>query len=654
MASKRSTKRLDKNQRSCHWYKSPVGAADVHDDVVEYGRALIANERSFHSKNCARERMYEGIDLRSQTMALSALEKGGMGIARLNALKAIIDTFVSRLSKDRPMPSFVTDDADWDLKRKAKQYKAFIVGQMLETEFDDLSRDCLHDAAIIGNGYTLINDGDNAVYAERIPVNEILYDRRECKYGKPQQAIRIQRVAKDYLAELFPKFEAEIDRAQPSLRRPDDIDEDGPTVGDLEDYVDVFTAHHLPTTRDSTNGRIATVIDTATLSFEEWKEPRFPWAMLRLFKPRSGIYGRGFVDQLAELQHRVNRIVRDIQLNLAATGRGHFLVNEANDIPTEMLTGFMPFKLKFKGSQPPVWNQPQAFNPAQMSALDRFIQAMYDLTGVSQAAATSKSSLGAGASGVALDTQYDIDSDRFRMPQGNYARYRLDGAQLYIDAGGRVARKRSAASGKKRSYVAVSWKKHDSIERLDYDKVSIDQEQYRLQIEPENFIPNTKAGKLSVVEQLSKAGVIPQWLVATLFDEPDLQQANAIILAAFRNCLRKMDDLADEDMPPPMPEPYNDLDLELKIVVAFYNRVQEERAPESIQERYRQYADLVTDAIKKKNGPPTPQGAPAAAGPPMSPAEQPLPGGIPAMPQGPVPAPTPIGAPPMMPPQMAA
>ena len=198
----------------------------------------------------------------------------------------------------------------------------------------------------------------------------------------------------------------------------------------------------------------------------------------------------------------------------------------------------------------------------------------------------------------------------------------------------------------------MSWKKHDSLERLDYDKVSIDQEQYRLQIEPENFIPNTKAGKLSVVEQLSKAGVIPQWLVATLFDEPDLQQANAIILAAFRNCLRKMDDLADEDMPLPMPEPYNDLDLELKIVVAFYNRVQEERAPESIQERYRQYADLVTDAIKKKNGPPTPM--PGAAGPPMSPAEQPLPGGIPAMPQGPVPAPTPIGAPPMMPPQMAA
>lgn len=632
-------------QQDQYWFKLPVGA-DVHGNVVPYGQVLLANEASFHSKNLARERVYHGHDLQNQRLALQQLERDGVGIARLNAIKAICDTFSSRLSKDRPMPSFVTDDSDWGLKRQAKKFREFIVGQMLETEFDDLSRRALHDGTRLGNAFTRIDDNDDAIFAERMPVNDVLFDRRECKYGKPQQAIRIQRVARDYLAELFPKYEDEILRAPASIRRKDDTDQDGdgPRTGDLDEYVDTWEAWRLPTLRESINGRHVLCIDGVTFVNEQWKEPRFPWAMFRLTDPDWGLYATGFVDQLIMLQHRVNRIVRDIQLNLAATGRGHFLVNEANDIPTEMLSGFQPFKLKFRGPQPPVWNAPQPYNMAQMSALDRFLRAMYDLTGVSQAGAESRSALGAGASGIALDTQYDIDSDRFRMPQGNYARYRLDGAQCYLDAAARVARRRAADKGKKRSWVAVSWKGRDAIQRLDYDRVALEDGSYRLRIEPGNFLPDTRAGKLSVVDQLARAGVIPQWLVPTLFDEPDLQQANAIMLAAFQNCLRKMDVLADETESMPLPEQYNDLELELKIVVAYYNRVQMDNAPEEIQERYRQYADLITDAMNKKTLPPQV---------PMAPAEQPMPGGVPLMPNGPVPPPTPIGAVPM-PSQVAA
>ncbi len=359
-----------------------------------------------------------------------------------------------------------------------------------------------------------------------------------------------------------------------------------------------------------------------------------------------------FVDQLASLQHRVNCIVRDLQLNIAATGRGHFLVNENNDIPTELLTGWQPFKLKYKGGTPPQYVAPQPFHGAQLQALEFFIQKMYDLSGVSQAAATSKSALGPGASGIALDTQYDIDSDRFRMPQSNYARYRLDAAQRYIDAAARVARRRAEDKGKKRSYVAVSWKNRDAIERLEYNKVELKEGQYCLKIEAVNFLPDTRAGKLAVVEQLAKAGVIEQWLVPTLFDEPDLVQANGILLAAFKNAMRKMDELADLDMPMPLPEHMNDLELELKLVTAYYNRVQEGKAPLEVQDRYYQYEALVKELIKMKTASAAmPDGSVSPEGPmmpevPMGPAQGPLPGGVPPMPVGPVPQPAMIGAPP--------
>jgi hypothetical protein len=628
-----------------HWYKVDVGAP-LHQRLVPYGRTLLANASPAHSKNRARERIYEGLELLNARSAVQSLESAGVSVARLNATKSIIDTFVSRLSKDRPMPSFNVDDSDWELKRRAKKYRRFIVGKMLETDFDDLSRDGLLDGAILGNAFTRIDDGENDVFAERVPVNEMLFDDRECRYAKPQQAIRVHRIARDYLAELFPDAKDEIRRAPDSIRRADDANFERAAFGDLHDYVDAWEGWYLPSTPDSANGRHGLCLETGTLASEEWKEPRFPWAMLRLFKPRLGLMGYGIVDQLASLQHRVNCIVRDLQLNIAATGRGHFLVNESNDIPTEMLTGWQPFKLKYKGGQPPQYVAPTPFNPAQLNALEFFIKQMFDLSGVSQAAATSKSSLGAGASGIALDTQYDIDSDRFRMPQANYARYRLDGAQRFIDAACRVARRRESEKGKKRSYVSVSWKNRDAIERLDYDEVSMKEEQYCLQIEPVNFLPDTRAGKLAVVEQLGKAGVIPQWLIPTLFDEPDLQQANGMLLAAFNNAMRKMDDLADESLPIPMPEKYNDLELELKVATAYYNRVQNEKAPLEIQDRFRQYVDFVVDAIKQKDpSAGMPPSAVPPPGAPMAPPEAPLPGGVPAMPNGPVPLPTPIGGP---------
>ena len=629
-----------------HWYRAKVGEP-VHERVVPYGRTLLSREANFHAKNLTRERVYRGVDLQPHRLALAALAGSGMGIARLNAIKAIGDTFASRLSKDRPMPGIVVDDSDFEMKKRAKKYREFIVGQMRDTEFDALSVRALQDGVKLGLGFTRIDDSDEAVIAERIPVNDLLFDRRELKYGKPRQALRIQRVARDHLAELFPKHAAWImDRAPASLRRKDDtdVDGDGPKVGDLDDYVDTWEAWFPPMVPDSDIGRHVLCVEGATLVTEQWHEPRFPWAMFQIADPDWGIYPEGFVDLLIGLQHRVNLIVRDIQLNLAATGRGMWIVNKANDIPVEMLAGAAPFKLTYNGSQPPQYEAPQPYNVAQMSALDKFIGWMFDLSGVSRANAESKSALGQGASGVALDTQYDIDSDRFRIPQANYARYRMHGGQCYLDASARVARRRYEAKGTKRSWVATTWKSKDAIQKLDYSAVVLKEGSYRLRIEPIGFIPDTRAGKIAVVEQLAKAGIIPQWMVPMLFDEPDLQEASRILLAPVKNCLRKMDLLAEVDEPLPMPEQYNDLEIELVISKAFYNWIQCENAGPEIQERYRSYCDLVVAAKKVAAPAPQPQ--------PMAPAEQPMPGGVPLMPQGPVMPPTPIGAPPMMAPPM--
>lgn len=650
MATRKRKRTTDQLRKDAHWYKLAVGEP-CHEHVVAYADTLRGNDATRLSKNCAREHIYRGHLLLSNSSALATLERSGILYAELNATKTVIDTFVSRMSKDRPMPSFITDGAQWSVKRQARQYRQFIVGQMRETEFDDLSREALKDGSKIGTGWTRIDAADDSVYAERIRDNDLFFDERECKYGKPRQAIHVHRIARDYLAELFPEARAEIDSAKFAEMRPEDKSDSRMSEADLEDFVDVYEAWHLPTTSESDDGRRVLCVEGFTLVSEQWFEGRFPWSRFLLDKPEVGIRGDGFVDMLASIQHRVNCIVRDLQQNLAAFGRGYYAVNQANDIPIELLTGWQPFKLKYNGPTPPQLQLPQPFNPAQLNALQFFIEQMFAMTGVSKANAESRSSLGAGASGIALDTQYDIDSDRFRMPQANYARYRLDGAQAYLDAAARVARRRNEQKGKKRSWVAVSWRKRDAIERLDYDKVALEQDQFRLQIEPVNFLPDTRAGKLSVVEQLAKAGIIPQFIVPTLFDEPDLVQANGFLLGPIRNCLRKMDLLCDVSKEAPVPVAYNDLESELKISVGYYNYVEEDGADDEVLDRFDTYIKLLEKLIaKKKQG----EAQLAAPAPEMAPPLPPEAGGVPAMPTGPLPVPTPIGAPELPPLQAVA
>lgn len=632
---------------STWWNKEP--GKPVHTELWGYTTWLLGVYRRSHQYCRAAESIYQGDALRS--LANGALLTS-TDAARLNVVKSVIDTVVARLSKRRPMPQFKVDNADWSLKRKAKRYRQFIVGEMMETEFETLSPMALRDGTIEGNGITRIDDAEDDILAERVYRDELLIDPRETKYGRPWQVQRVLRIAREVLAAKYPKHADAIKRAPASTRRPNEsLDQPEMTLssqGSLEGYVDVVIAHRRPTSDEAKDGRKAVIIESATLEFVEWDTPRFPYAVFRYAAPTRGYWGRGLVRDLADIQMKINQVVRDMQQNVEVTGKGSYWINEAFDMPVEMLTGVRPFKGVFRGPQKPDWTAPTPFNPGQMQFLEFLMRQAFELPGVSQAAASSKSALGLNASGVALDTQYDIESERFAMVERQYTQYRLDAAQLYLDAACRVAKNREASKGKKRSSSYVTtWRGRDKIERLEYSEVEMDAEQYRLEMEPVSFVPDSRAGKLSAAQELVQAGVIPQWLAASLFDEPDLAQANMLNLSAYWNQERIMEQTGDPDADEVMPEPYHDLDIAMKMAVAYVNHAESEGAPEEVIDRYRRYADQVTEAIKMKNPsagmPAAPPVDPMAAGMdpnlsgPMPPPDVP---GIPGMPPAPTLPPT--------------
>jgi hypothetical protein len=648
------------------WWQKPLGAVDVHDELVSYGRQVQSAYKTAHQLDKVWIRIYEGRALRRYGGALAALgpRLGGDALARLNVSAGVVDTVAARLSKRRAMPAFKVDNADWSLKRKAKRYREFILGKMSETEFEELSPESLTDGAIVGTGITQIDDAGADVCAERVYRHELLHDPRELKYGKPWQAIRTMRVARDVLAAKFPAFKAQImDAAQSQrLSHEQHDDPDVLELGSLEGYVDLWKAWRRPTNDESKDGRVAYCIDGATLLYEAWESPRLPFATFRYKHPRVGFWGLGLIEQVADIQQRINSIVRAAQMNIDVTSMGSYLVNELYDQPIEMMTGARPFKFGWKGPQgmQPQWKAADPLSPQTLQILEFFIRQAYELPGVSQSAASSKSALGLNASGIALDTQYDIESERFAMVERQYAKYRLDAAQLYLDAAGRVAKRRYEEKGKKQSYVAVTaaWRRRDAIEKLEYKDVEMKADQYRLEMEPVNYIPDTRAGKFSTIQELTGAGIIPSWLAPALYDEPDLQRAQLINCASYYNQERIMEGLGDESIPMEMlqPEPYHELALAEKMGLAYFNHAQSEGAPDEIVDRYRQYVDAVRDLKKKAaegeamNEPPPgamPPGDPAAMIDPtmMPPGGAPPPmGGLPMPPDAGGMIPMPVAA----------
>jgi hypothetical protein len=411
------------------------------------------------------------------------------------------------------------------------------------------------------------------------------------------------------------------------------------------------------------------VLDTVTLCCEQWDSPRFPFAVNRYDNAVRGWWGRGLLHGgLAEIQGEINNIVRDICQNLAVAGKLIVLQQEQFASPVEMLTGVKPFLIKYKGLRPPEFHVPEPVSSGQVEMLKMFQQQAYDLAGISQAGATSRSSLGLNASGVALDTQYDIESERFSRQEAGYAKYRLTAARCYLDAAKRIAKRKAGEKGKRKSRVLVSrYERGGRIEQLDFADVQLDDADYSLRLESVNFIPDTRAGRISAIQELTKAGLIPQWMAGPLLgDEPDLAHANRILYADFDNLERIMEMLGDPsiNIATIMPEPDHNLDMAKVMVRAYYNAVQAEIKTddpdyEVVLQRYRDWRDELIVLIQKRDG--QQQSAPPPGAPGMGPGEPPPPGmqglppgaGGPGLPPGMAP-PNGVMPPGVIPPPMAA
>lgn len=580
--------------------------------------------RGYNTLDLIHEAIYEGRPLgrRIATAAMDFLRGQTKASSYLNVLQSMVDTVVSRNGKRRPMPVIGCDEAAYSEKLYARRASRVLRRKMgsphLETELPLMMR----DAIVRGDGFAeAVRDGGD-VTIERFPRSELVFDDGEVRNGWPRTLARVVLVDRDVLMAQFPDDAeriATVTRASRDLWSP--YDYDSPLDNDMIELLKIW---RLPSVRGAKDGRCLYAIRDGGEPLREcaWTRPRFPLIRVQWTPPMRGFYGIGLCQQLAGSQAKVNELWRDHQEALYWGSSLKVFLQKQSTTNKAHLRARHPAVIEYDGALP----QYIAPNPASTQAMDSLrwlVQQMYEIAGISQAAAASKNPLGPNASGKALDTFYDIESDRFSQFEGQYAFARVQVGLVVLDEAKDLDE--DVRSGKVEVDLAP-W-----ISNIEWRKFEFDGGTYHLFVEPANFIPETRGGRLDVLGDLTK---IPGFLsnplqIAALFEEPDIARANRHLLGPMRLLEHTMEQLADEDIPlgECVPTPYMLAvpGLAKQMAIGELGNATAEEAPDTVLGRYRWFLKMLEteEAIPAQ----PPAAAPPGAGPPSGPPGGPMGGG---------------------------
>lgn len=642
-----------KNKRTADTLKDPVGLRWwLEADPARAAGSIFAwldQQRTRTSQanltDLLYEAMYTGRPIGDEDNAMAPtrgmVANGSGSPAYMNVIESIIDTLTAKLGKRRPMPVVSADDASHGERLFAKGASRIIRRKMGGGKLERMFPTCITDMCVRGTAAVHVHSYNGDVHAERIPRHECIVDRREARYGEPRTMVRLRSQSAELLAEKYPDHKDAIMRT--ARDRADEwhpYEYDAPSNSDM---VQVAEGWHLPTPQRA--GIHVITIRGLELFREPWTRQSFPVVFARYKTTPRGFWGKSLVEILMGMQAFINSEFKDIQEAFYWASALITFVPRGSNIVQHHLRARQPAIVEYDG-QIPTYEAPQVVSPQRLQFFADLVNRMYEMAGVSQLSASSKNPLGSNASGKAIDTMYDIESDRFSDLELEYEWLRVEtGRQMLCEARELVAKNEADEDG----CELASWITEVGS-ATDWAKFDIDGGKYHLVAEAENFVPDSRAGRLSTIAELGKSGLItdPAKLLAGM-EEPDLARLFRTQLAPYNAICAIVERVGNtsKDLPPVDPQfaPYDALLDEVK--AEHFDAISTGADEETLQ-RFRDFQQLVIaeqTKVQAAMAPPPGMGAPPGAlsapgqAPPLPVGTSaiPLPGGpngMPLMPQG--------------------
>lgn len=575
-----------------HWWNVK---GQCHADVFRTVERIDKAQSTRASKRATWLSLYEGREIPNLSPS-SWSNWAPSDVLQINVIQSIIDSVTAKIATSKPRPLFVTSGGDLDMKERAKGLTYLVEGIYHQAQVYKQAPMVFRDACISElGGIKVFPDHDcGKVRVERVLAKDLFVDVMDGLHGTPRTLYQ-HMTASRYVVE-----------ARYSLETGDLEDAELVLGGDDADTVDepisVIEAWHLPSSEDAKDGRRVVCTSNRTIVDEPWEFEKFPVAIFRWMPRVIGWHGLCLAEQLQPIQGEISFVAQKIQrlLNLSTT---RVFLQQGSKVNPAELTNEEFSTVEYTGNAPIF--SPDAGAPAQLFQWlwDLYGKA-YEIAGISQLFASSVKPAGLN-SAVAQREYKDTESQRFLEVGQNWDEFLgVEVPELIVEA----ARSLYEKGGKFR-VMAVADKK---LKQIDWSKIAIKRGEYQIQTWPTNLLPRTPAGRLETIRELMEIFPGIQDVAPDLLDFPDVDAALSNLNAPLKAVDAHIQAILDRDYTV-RPEPFMDLNLTMKRVLAAYLRTKNDGAPQEMLDAFVAYLTDTQDLIQMQAQP----AQPAQMGPEM-------------------------------------
>jgi hypothetical protein len=518
-----------------------------------------------------------------------------------NLIQSAIDTLVSKISQNRPSPTFLTDNGDYKERNLAKKLNNFIQGEFYQMKAYEKAAIMLRDALVEGTGILKVYEStDKKVALDRVLLTELYVDANEGIYGEPRSMYQLKIIDRDVLMSAFPKEKKDIKFAEKAY--PDNSSTSSQSVSDM---VLVVEAWHMKSHSEAKDGRHTIVCSSGVLVDEEWDKDKFPFVLLHYCPRLLGFWAQGLAEQLMGTQMEINSLLYTISRAIKLVGVPRVFVEAGSKVTKTSFNNEVGGIIEYRGTKP-IYEVAPAVPAELYEQLQRLINYGYQQSGVSALDAGAQKPAGLN-SGEAIRTYDDISTDRFSALSRRYDNAFVDLAYLVIDLAKDIAERDG-------SYSTV-YPNKNGVKEIELPDIEHLNDPFVIQCFNMSSLPKDPAGRMQKIVEMIQAGMITIREGRRMLDYPDLDQIEKLANASEERIFQTLDKIVEDGEYTP-PDPFLDLLLAKDLVVQYYNlyvpcKLEEERA-----QMLRDFYSQVLGLIQAATPPPQVQGMPGMTAPP--------------------------------------
>lgn len=494
---------------------------------------------------------------------------------RFNVVQSCVDTLESKITKNKPRVTFLTENGKWEQQQNAKKLQTFIDGQFYKTKLYDSSRKVFQHSAILGDGFLKVFNDKKEIQTEVVIKEEIVVDDMDGFYGSPKSLFQVRAVRRDLLLDLYPKHATAINTAKP-------IKLDNTIYADTADMIYVVEAWRLPTADvdpkdQKTWGHHAIAINTKTLMIEPYKRKKFPFIKLPYNPMPYGYFARGIPDIIKGLQVSINRHLIKLEKSLDLFESPRVWVQIGSKVNTKAMSNMIGQIGHYRGS-PPVIDSQRVVSPEVYQHIENLYLKAFEQVGISRMSATSMKPAGLN-SGVAQRTYQDIETERYATTAQRYDAFHLEVADHFIDNAQEL--KEMGVSITSRGLTG------DAFDYVDWKDIKLDEDDYMIKMYPTSSLPQEPSGRLEYVTEMMNTGMIDAVTGAKMYDFPDVKAHTSILYAGQEAVEKVAGFLAKGKYIGP--EPFMNLEYGLSYMQNMYLKLKTDGAPDKILRLFRNW-----------------------------------------------------------------